>query len=303
MPVLDEMAVVRIPYVNTYADRYGTVRRYFRKRGCKPVALPGTPGSAEFMDAYRAALGESAPMPGSRHGVGTVAALICDYLKTPAFTDLAASSKTLYRTILDRFGGLHGHRMVHDMPRAKVAAYIFRIGADHPAMANVTKAVLRKLLAHAVRAGYRNDNPVAEIDRYKGGTRHTWTEAELAAFEHRWPLGTRERLAYALLLYTGQCSGDVVKMRRADISGGAIAVVQKKTGTALSIPIHHEPRRAYHQSACRMGCARRKCVGLPRPVRPPSRSLPYPDTGPYPRSSGTPTPPIRSGYRVQPLRS
>jgi integrase len=31
-----------------------------------------------------------------------------------------------------------------------------------------------------------------------------------------------------------------VKMGRADISGGAIAVVQKKTGTALSIPIHHE---------------------------------------------------------------
>lgn len=179
-------------------------------------------------------------MPGSRHGVGTVGALICDYLKTPAFTDLAASSKTLYRTILDRFGALHGHRMVHDMPRAKVAAYIFGIGADHPAMANVTKAVLRKLLAHAVRSGYRNDNPVAEIDRYKGGTRHTWTEAELAAFEHRWPLGTRERLAYALLLYTGQRSGDVVKMRRADISGGAIAVVQKKTGTALSIPIHQE---------------------------------------------------------------
>jgi integrase len=27
-------------------------------------------------------------------------------------------------------------------------------------------------------------------------------------------------------------------MRRADISGGAIAVVQQKTGTALSIPIH-----------------------------------------------------------------
>jgi hypothetical protein len=205
MPVA-EMAMIRLPYVNSYTDRYGTVRRYFRKRGYKPVALPGVPGSAEFMDAYRAALGEPAPKV-ARQGPGTVGALICDYLKTPAFTDLAASSKTLYRTILDRFGALHGHRMVHDMPRAKVAAYIFGIGADHPAMANVTKAVLRKLLAHAVRAGYRNDNPVAEIDRYKGGTRHTWTEAELAAFEHRWPPGTRERLAYALLLYTGQRAG------------------------------------------------------------------------------------------------
>jgi integrase len=48
------------------------------------------------------------------------------------------------------------------------------------------------------------------------------------------------RLVYALLLYTGQRSGDVVKMRRADVSGGTIAVVQEKTGTALSIPIHPE---------------------------------------------------------------
>jgi integrase len=229
----------KAPY-KVYTDRHGRVRRYFRKPGCKAVVLPGVPGSAEFMAAYQAALGEPAPMPASSQGQGSVGALICEYLKSPAFTDLAASSKTLYRTILDRFGAQHGHRMVHDMPRAKVASYVYTIGAEHPAMANVTKAVLRKLLAHAVRTGYRNDNPVTEIDRYKSGTHHTWTETELEAFERRWPLGTRERLAYALLLYTGQRVGDVVKMRRADIAGGAIAVVQQKTGTALSIPIHPE---------------------------------------------------------------
>jgi integrase len=146
------------------------------------------------------------------------------------------------------------HRLVRDMPRDKVAAYVHAIGAERPGMANLTRAVLRKLLAHGVRLGYRNDNPVAEIDRYKIGTRHTWSEAELAAFEKRWPLGTRERLAYALLLYTGQRGGDVVRMRRQDISGGAIAVVQEKTGTALSIPIHPEltaamkagPRKGMH---------------------------------------------------------
>jgi hypothetical protein len=41
-------------------------------------------------------------------------------------------------------------------------------------------------------------------------TSHTWTDAEIAQFERRWPLGTRE-LAFALLLYTGQRGGDVVK--------------------------------------------------------------------------------------------
>jgi hypothetical protein len=139
-----EMAVIRIPYVNTYADRHGRVRHYFRKRGHKPVPLPGIPGSAEFMSAYQDALGEPAPKV-TRQGPGSVGALICDYLNSPAFTDLAASSKRMYRAVLDRFGALHGHRMVHDMPRAKVAAYVYGIGAERPAMANVTKAVLHKL--------------------------------------------------------------------------------------------------------------------------------------------------------------
>jgi integrase len=203
----------------------------------KSVALPGVPGSAQFMDAYRAALGEPAPRV-PRQGPGTVGALICDYLQSPAFSNLKPASQRAYRIVLDRFGAQHGHRMVHDMPRAKVALYIQGIGVEKPGMANLTRKVLRKVLAHAVRAGYRSDNPVTEIDAYRGGTRHTWTESELAAYERKWPLGTRERLAYGLLLYTGQRGGDVVRMRRSDISGGAIAIVQQKTGTALSIPIH-----------------------------------------------------------------
>jgi integrase len=203
------------------------------------VPLPGVPGSAEFMAAYQAALGEPAQRPNSR-AAGTVGALICDYLQSAAFSNLKPESQRVYRAILGRFGTKHGHRMVHDMPRAKVAAYIHEIGAARPGMANLSRKVLRKLLAHAVRTGYRTDNPVTEIDSYKLGTRHTWTEDELAAFERRWPLGTRERLAYALLLHTAQRGGDVVKMRRADLSGGAISVVQQKTGTELSIPIHPE---------------------------------------------------------------
>src|ERR1700730_8009006 len=106
MPVFN-VAVIRLPYVNTYADRYGNVRRYFRKRGCEPVPLPGIPGSAEFMAAYQAALGGPAPVPAVRQTAGTVGALIFDYLKSPAFTDLAPSSKKLYRMVLDKFGALH----------------------------------------------------------------------------------------------------------------------------------------------------------------------------------------------------
>ena len=75
------------------------------------------------------------------------------------------------------------------------------------------------------------------IDRFKAGTHHTWTEGELRAFEKRWPLGTRQRLAYALLLHTGQRIGDVARMRRADIAAGELHVIQQKTGAELHLPI------------------------------------------------------------------
>jgi hypothetical protein len=42
--------------VKAYVDRHGKARHYFRKPGCKPVALPGLVGSDEFMAAYAEAL-------------------------------------------------------------------------------------------------------------------------------------------------------------------------------------------------------------------------------------------------------
>ena len=45
-------------------------------------------------------------------------------------------------------------------------------------MANLTKSVLQKLFKYAVKEGWRDDNPMIGIDRFKGGEHHTWTEGE-----------------------------------------------------------------------------------------------------------------------------
>jgi hypothetical protein len=57
-----------LAYVKTYRDRHGKVRRYFRRPGFKPIPLPGLPGSAEFMQAYQAALEGGEP----RIGIGAL---------------------------------------------------------------------------------------------------------------------------------------------------------------------------------------------------------------------------------------
>jgi hypothetical protein len=56
------MMRIRLQYVNSFRDRHGQLRRYFRRPGCKSVAPPGLPGSAEFLESYQAALaGDTAP--------------------------------------------------------------------------------------------------------------------------------------------------------------------------------------------------------------------------------------------------
>jgi hypothetical protein len=72
------MARIKLKHVNSFSDRYGKVRHYFRRRGCKDVMLPGQPGSAEFMDAYAAALSNAAPIVigAKRVAAGTVAATV-----------------------------------------------------------------------------------------------------------------------------------------------------------------------------------------------------------------------------------
>ena len=86
----------------------------------------------------------------------------------------------------------------------------------------------------------RRDDPTFGVRKLRVQSEgfHSWTEDEIASFEARHPLGTKARLAFALLLYTGQRRSDVVTMGRQHVNNELIAVVQAKTKHRLSIPIH-----------------------------------------------------------------
>jgi integrase len=241
------MTRIKLRYVNEYVDRHGKVRRYFRRRGGRSIPLPGLPGAIEFMAAYQAALAVvSPPPPSPRHVIaGSLAAVAAG---SSDFANLSPSSQRSYRVALKPILAAHGHRLVRELPKEAARHVIEEIGATRPGMANLTRAVLSKIAAYSIEIGLRTDNPFAGLKRYRLGTYHTWTDAEIAQFERRWPLGTRERLAFALLLYTGQRGGDVVKMLRSDIVDGRIRVAQDKarkgTTNELMIPIHPALARA-----------------------------------------------------------
>lgn len=225
------MTRIKLRYVNEYIDRHGKVRRYFRRSAGRAVSLPGLPGSIEFMAAYQAALAiVSPPPPSHKHVIaGSLADLAAGFLRSSDFANLSPSSQRSYRGALKPILAAHGHRLVRDLTNVAARHVIEEIGATRPGMANLTRAVMSKIMAYAIETKVRADNAFAGLKPYRLGTYHTWTDAEIAQFERRWPLGTRERLAFALLLYTGQRGGDVVKMVRSDIVNGCIRVAQDKT--------------------------------------------------------------------------
>lgn len=239
---------VPLKHVQVVIDRYGREHFYFRQPGLPRVSLPGTPGSPDFMEAYNAAT-LAAPLPPkvkpSAHAPGSFERLISEYFKSPKFLKNKPSSQAVTRGILLRFAAQHGHRMVADMqPRNMLK--IMGDMAETPAAANNLLKKLRALFKFAQLMGYCRHDPTIGVDKYREGTHHTWDDSELAAFEQKWPLGTRERTAYALALYTGQRRGDLVSALWSDLDlkAGTVKVVQEKTGARLVIPVHTELRRA-----------------------------------------------------------
>jgi len=88
------------------------------------------------------------------------------------------------------------------------------------------------------------DNPTLGVEREKVKTAGypTWSEVQIARFEERYPVGTKERLAFGLLLYTGQRRGDVIRTGPLHIHKGILTIDQGKmegNETAhLEIPVH-----------------------------------------------------------------
>ena len=229
------------PYTNGFLDRHGKARWYFRRAGFKKVPLPGLPWSPEFMAAYEhARAGQPASIGAERTIPGTLRALAVSYFASPAFRTTRPSTQYTYRNVIDRLCAEHGDKRVALLQRDHVVKLLAARAAT-PATANALRRSLRALMQHAVEIGMRADNPTADVRKVptaKGEGYHSWTEGEIEQFERHHPVGSRARLAFAPLLYTGQRRSDVVRMGRQHLSDNAICVRQVKTGREVWVPVH-----------------------------------------------------------------
>jgi hypothetical protein len=146
--------VIRLKYVHAFRDRTGRMRYYFRRHG-KRNALPGLPGSSEFMDVY-AALLANAPkdvQPRPTAAPRTLAALAIRYFGSPQYLSLSATSRANYRRVIDSFVEEHGHRRVDQMTREHVDIIIGKM-ASKPGAGIILLKRIRTLTRYAMALGW-----------------------------------------------------------------------------------------------------------------------------------------------------
>lgn len=243
----------RLPrYVASFVDNRGKRRYRFRKAGCEGGYFQNHPNSEAGKEEYHAFLSGEKAKEGERRRIipGSVEDLLVRFYASTDFRGRAQEvSLAKRRAVLDAFRAKHGHRMVRDARYDKLDKYIAEVAVQRidekgkkiggPFAAETARKWLTKLFAYAVKLGWRADNPMAFVDYRppKSDGFYSWTEGDIAKYRARWPLGTKQRLALELMLWTGKRRSDAVLMGPQHIERGELAGRDKKTGKRWSLPI------------------------------------------------------------------
>lgn len=241
------MTTFKLKYVTAWVNRHGTAVYYFRKPPeNRKVRLPGNPGDLLFINTYHALLhGMTPPRAQPRPTVREVRPItdrkslgwLCQqYFRHNAFTSLDDKTRKPRISILEQIcairvqgGGTIGERPFEEVT-SKLIRRIRDNKSDTPAAANNWLKSIKALFAWATEEEHATHNPARDVPKLKEGGDgfHTWTLDELAQWEAAYPVGTKARLALALMLYTGCRRADAVFYGPGDIKGGLLTYTQNK---------------------------------------------------------------------------
>ena len=230
----------RPPHLHRERTRRGVMNWYVRIGKGTRHRIKQEFGTPELTAAYHAAIaGEATPTP-KKAGAksGTLNWLVARYRDSAAWTQLSMATRrareNIFRHVIESAG---------DEPFASIDRKTIAAGRDRrketPFAANDFLKAMRGLFRWAADAGFVKSDPTEGVKGLSRKTEgfHAWTEDEVERFEARWPIGTRERLALAILLYTGLRRGNAAQLGRQHVRNGVIMLRTEKTGTQVAIPI------------------------------------------------------------------
>lgn len=238
----------RPPYVTSFEDRHGKRRYRFRRKGYATYYFKEPFGTKGFEREYAACLeAEPGPVGLGRIKPRSVSDVVSRYYADASFLDLRPATQDVYRGVLERFRDKFGDDPMQKFDAETISRLMTAMRHKPHAAARLRKLLAQLfVIARRARLVPFAFDPVKDTKAPKAESSgyHRWTEAELEAFESHYPLGTKPRLAFALLLYGAQRSGDVRFMTHETIAGGRIQLSQSKTSNAIDVPIVEPLREA-----------------------------------------------------------
>ena len=224
----------------------GSERMYYYYRATN-TRLPDDPTSRAFAAAY-----EHAKRKGPRSIEGTIGHLIDDYKTTsPRFAKLSPKTKVEYIRHLDAIKEIASDLDIEEVTQPDIIAVQDSL-ANTPRTADMRVNMYRVIFKHAMRRGWRTDNPAAGIEAIADSESYRpWPEDTIRSFIENAP--AHVLTPFMLALYTGQRQSDVLRMTWGDIDGSHIKVRQDKTGEHMVIAIHPDLRAHIDTLAKRPG--------------------------------------------------
>jgi integrase len=236
-----DMPHPRMPHLHREVTRHGRVVWYARVGGSSRgprVRLKAEYGTAEFWAEYESALASVPRKPTPPHD-GTLAWLIERYRETTAWGYLSAATRrqreNIFAQVLETAGA---------QPLAKITTAVIMAGRDRrantPYQARHFLDAMRGLFRWAVKARLVKIDSTAAVEnppRPQSDGFPPWSEDDIAAYESRWPIGTRQRVWLDVVIYTGLRRGDAVRFGRQHVRNGVGTLKTEKTGTEVTLPI------------------------------------------------------------------
>jgi hypothetical protein len=226
----------RLPFLHREKTRHNKLIWVVRVGHGPRTRLRAPYGAPAFMQEYREAVEKPRAHGQPRDDEGTFGWLWRLYRASPEWARLSPATKKQRDHLMKLSLELAGNQPLEVWTRKFIiAGRDFRASA--PSQATNWVKTLRALFRWAVDAEHLDADPTVNVKllRQASDGWHTWTADEMARFEARWPTGTRERLAYDVLLWTGLRRGDAARLGPKHVTDGEITVTTEKTGRVVTI--------------------------------------------------------------------
>jgi integrase len=239
------MPRARPPHLHREETRHGGVVWCVRRKHGRRIRIKADYDTPEFWAQYRAAL-EGTPVPSKVAKANTLAWALGGYRNSSTWAGFSNATRRQRENIIKAVIKSAGTVPLKDITSDTIRAGRERRAATPHAANNFLKT-MRGFFAWAVETRMIAVDPTKGVKLLAGKNDavgfKAWTPEELDRFEAHWPVGTRERLAFDLLLYTGFRRGDAVRIGRQHVSGGVITIETEKQNPRakermkVSIPI------------------------------------------------------------------